>query len=1428
MNGVSGIPLHPWLTAWAVYSTALATATPPPQLNIRATDDAAAVLAWPASAGDFVLEESRQPAASGLWLPVAIEPTLDGDDYAVHLPRAGHTRFFRLRYHPAALRSTAPAISFALVVPAGAGVGAGQPFAVELRASFNSLLAAASVRVSVSGPAEARLTGRSADPGQANGLMFISDTLQEPFENGLPTELTGEGSLEVLLGTGTWPFDGLPPGEEVVLERLEITPLTVGELTLSLMGAEAVTSRWANDGLPFETVSLDPWRSTLTVSARAVVALSGAGTPGTVSGMTRSVGSGSRSNAGLSRLTAQAAPEIRPNADGQGGVDLADLVYVRARLGLDPVLTENAGADVNQDQAIDLLDLVAVRNRLSPPPGFGDFPVPRLNEVAPNPGNGEAPWVEFTYPRWVEPYSYLLELRNAAQEVLLGSWPEPISLWVPYIVIVFDGEGPIEYLGEEETPTAARVHLPRPETVFDPTEDQCLLYLDGALVDSVRWGDQPERNGALNTGIFPIPPGGSIGRDGLEEERWVRFSQGTPGAGNGLPVPLALCPVSGGAVWAGESTSFAWVDPRNGPVRYGLEVCRTNDLQTPVLDTTCYQPGHVQSPGLNAGQYRWRVRPIAGELQGPWSGWQDLEVIDPPAFPGPGAVGLSGRRAQGGVPVAMRTIAYFTGQSAKRAPMKDTRMLCLECLLDQGPHAWDVPHGTTQWGVITYHGGTTFLCPHELGHAATAIAQWLNEYYGERLTQDEINYALRDGSHSPEGDLCHGQLTDLRDAINDALGTVGTHYQLLNLLTDPDWNKYRTDIDAGKPVATHLMLKAGGGTGPVLLVGYVESDLYGAPVRHVLFLSPLLAGATQILNVQALVDGGFACVRPMEPPGKYRAEASDPYVFQDSDGDGMCDLDEEDRFPTDRLKPDADGDGITDKIEVWSYKFGRGRVARTADSDGDGLRAEEDDDSDGDGCLDGAEDRNHDGTLYAPGWLGLGQVLKIKAEGETDPFWVDEFKLTLTAERMPLRFKESTRLNVTLTDDLEEPVPDAQVRLRLSPILGSFDGSGGTPVTTVFVLTDQDGKASAEFFAGETQGTVTLEAVYQRNPKDRENKAELKLQILPQDWIFAVQEKAVLTGPDLVNDRGVTDGVWEVSRSRDVGFQKVSGHFEHPFLDKPEAFIQSIAVGQAYAAVAVLRIDGTNVSNLTWTRASTNDLPTRWEIEIASPIWTTEDYKMKLPRYLLVTARGGGERRTPLLWWKDCGTVAQNRRVKMLLSEPTFPYAKYGRLLAIDWIRHSYEFFFGDGSVDDPGGDPVCWNVPHPDPNGHTAVSYIPVKGVPGHAIGERQQAGWPFDAGVYPWDKEGGIYSYIFNAYCKDTIAWTPDAPWTVDGLGDEAAYNRYDIDEDVLATGPPEPPPFLDDIRFKRDYLGTEWQELQQRKLDPPQYEIRMLTEE
>ena len=99
-----------------------------------------------------------------------------------------------------------------------------------------------------------------------------------------------------------------------------------------------------------------------------------------------------------------------------------------------------------------------------------------------------------------------------------------------------------------------------------------------------------------------------------------------------------------------------------------------------------------------------------------------------------------------------------------------------------------------------------------------------------------------------------------------------------------------------------------------------------------------------------------------------KARSDEPTIWMDTDGDGIIDFDEINRFHTDPYKVDTDGDGIDDKTEIRSYTFLSDDSfdsfdIRKPDADGDGLRAELDSDSDNGGVPDELEDINHNGIM---------------------------------------------------------------------------------------------------------------------------------------------------------------------------------------------------------------------------------------------------------------------------------------------------------------------------------------------------------------------------------------------------------------------------------------------------------------------------------
>lgn len=302
--------------------------------------------------------------------------------------------------------------------------------------------------------------------------------------------------------------------------------------------------------------------------------------------------------------------------------------------------------------------------------------------------------------------------------------------------------------------------------------------------------------------------------------------------------------------------------------------------------------------------------------------------------------------------------------------------------------------------------------------------QILNAYNHGNLTQDEIKYygktvainnmLINGKAYSrPERDKILGPF-----GLGNA-GAGGPPEAIASLL----WALNITD--ESQLVCDYAPSNALGAVSPMpilesFIIHYIDNDrpLYVATENHVMILDGYRYefGRLQIHLVNTYNGGeagwyyndGTAFVACFVPPTVTNPRMTDARVHHDSDGDGIVDFDEEERFNTDPNDSDSDDDEIDDKVEIFSYvirepfevnmqcynsvskKYETGnyrlgdylndesaelcRYETFADIDGDGLRAEMDPDSDhpnNDGLPDGAEDLNHNGYVD---------------HGETDPY----------------------------------------------------------------------------------------------------------------------------------------------------------------------------------------------------------------------------------------------------------------------------------------------------------------------------------------------------------------------------------------------------------------------------------------------------------
>ncbi|MBP5247010.1 MAG: hypothetical protein J6Z31_04060 [Fibrobacter sp.] len=322
------------------------------------------------------------------------------------------------------------------------------------------------------------------------------------------------------------------------------------------------------------------------------------------------------------------------------------------------------------------------------------------------------------------------------------------------------------------------------------------------------------------------------------------------------------------------------------------------------------------------------------------------------------------------------------------AARKDTRLLVTNWGMFADIRGWDESHvGHAHWD-------------EEESWRCWAVAiQELNRYFGGNLTQDEIKFRGMDKKAA--GKIIHkeyamwrnggAEYTAVREILPDILGGTSVVYH--DSTPTEEW--IRQSIDEGLPlyVATtqHAM---------VIDAYRVRSD----GRMETRFLNPHNDGGSEW---QVFSSAGIVSYFTYERPT--RVLNTDSLIHLDSDGDGLMDYDETDRFGTDPYKADSDGDGIPDKTEIWSHTI-RESVRWMAasddssqnpvdmlngalivgvekelfsDSDGDGMCAELDIDSDGDGIRDGDEDLNGNG---------------IVEEGETDPYIANGGGLPVHAE----------------------------------------------------------------------------------------------------------------------------------------------------------------------------------------------------------------------------------------------------------------------------------------------------------------------------------------------------------------------------------------------------------------------------------------------
>ena len=282
---------------------------------------------------------------------------------------------------------------------------------------------------------------------------------------------------------------------------------------------------------------------------------------------------------------------------------------------------------------------------------------------------------------------------------------------------------------------------------------------------------------------------------------------------------------------------------------------------------------------------------------------------------------------------------------------KDTQMLLLERPVPSGAHAWDNDHRALDPDD-----------PADNANCGLASLAMMNKFKGGNLSQDRIGYEVFKARMppGPEQDLNYGDGigtgSEMTTAYQFALGVTPTPVTPGPSSVDSLWNALDKELMSGRPMLVFDPARA----------------------HYLVIVGRKYVGAERVVAVNDPWDD-----RQYYPSladvwtwiyytagGDFVAKTQEPTIVVDSDGDGIVDFDEIERFHTNPHDPDTDHDGVGDKRDVYASVFDSGYgyalYGTSRDQDNDGAAMELDPDADAGGCQDGEEDANGNGIFEAP------------------------------------------------------------------------------------------------------------------------------------------------------------------------------------------------------------------------------------------------------------------------------------------------------------------------------------------------------------------------------------------------------------------------------------------------------------------------------
>ncbi|MBU1706505.1 lamin tail domain-containing protein [bacterium] len=615
-----------------------------------------------------------------------------------------------------------------------------------------------------------------------------------------------------------------------------------------------------------------------------------------------------------------------------------------------------------------------------------------INELSVEPGStGEL--LGYYMMEWVELFNdgpdnyvggWILTDREAVTRATLPVWTMPGGA---YLTVHF-GEGVDD---DDFSDGEGHYFVGDVPEYYDMENGECALYNGapsaGTIVDFVAWGHSTgympgiASTHALIAGIWSsmeyvstdnLNAVDHLGRafDGFDTDgpgdfiihSWQSMLQhGSQQPSN----PIQISPVCNRVITETMPT-FDWYDVESVD-SYRLQVIPDTHYNSPIIDIDGIESSeYTPDFSLPGNIYTWRVSGDFGDDSTRWSREWSMFVDD----------GSWPVIDQGGMGVDSCPHLY---------QRKDSKLLCISHIwyyggwqfsrpgcLENTQDPWDAPHpnGFQQTGP-----------QHGLNYCVRASIAMINHKLGGDLLQDRISYYFfhewQDFIPGPEGDLGHSMgcyPPDSNSHEEDGLSWA-LNGATIDVKAKPTPNSF--SFDSVKTWIDQLGCFMARDLGHMFVINAYTLLTQGSDSVRLVYINDPKDGPGYSLYSASVGTTKTQGIEPnilhvfLHPQGWTSYRSIEAACTTDTDGDGVMDFDEENRFLTSINSQDSDSDGVHDKQEIRSYTF-HGTDHPTCpvwnasnlmfpDIDADSWRAELDWDTDNDSLSDGAEDIDGDG-----------------------------------------------------------------------------------------------------------------------------------------------------------------------------------------------------------------------------------------------------------------------------------------------------------------------------------------------------------------------------------------------------------------------------------------------------------------------------------